>query len=550
MKTLLTTLNAKYIHKALALRLLYNATKKENDVIFKEFTIKDDIQKIVQEILNLKVDIVSFSIYIWNINEIKEVIEQLKKIKPTIKIIVGGPEVSYEIDHFLDHFEIDYAMSGEGEETLNALLKMIENNHFKSQPGISSKEERNKSIAPLVPIDLLESLDSPYVLQEDLQDMDKRILYFETSRGCPYRCAYCLSSLEKGLRFYTIPYLENQLEQILKTNVKTIKFLDRSFNASTKHALAILEIIKKMQRFDVSYQFEINGDVLDQKIIDFIHDFAPPGVIRFEIGIQSTYEPTNKIVQRYQDFERLKEVILQLQDKQIIDLHLDLIAGLPLETKDRFAKSFDDVFNLYPKELQLGFLKLLRGTSLRKNADQYGYIYEQDAPYELIKGNDLSQDDIAQIHLAEDMLEKYWNSGKFNETMKKIKDNIDSPFNFFLDFGKFYQKNEYKKIHYQNDELFTYLQQYCLSIQMDVEDELIIDYLTIARVKPKQWWQSRLNKNEYKPLIHKIIEKTELNAQDLFKYSKIEVLRNHIVIAVYKNFNTKIYKLDKKSFIM
>lgn len=217
----------------------------------------------------------------------------------------------------------------------------------------------------------------------------------------------------------------------LETDVKVIKLLDRSFNAKTEHALEILDFVFKHARPGVQLQFEINGDVLDQRIIDFINEEAPDGLLRFEIGIQSTYEPTNKVVRRYQNFERLCDVIKQLQQNHKIDFHLDLIAGLPLENLQRFSKSFDDVFRLYPKELQLGFLKLLRGTSLRNEANKYGYVYQQEAPYELIESHDLSKEDIEKIHLAEDMLQKYWNSGRMPITMNKVLRACASLFYFF-----------------------------------------------------------------------------------------------------------------------
>lgn len=452
MKTLITTLNSKYIHKSLSLRLLYVSTKDYHDVDFVEYTIKEDLDNIVADIIARKVQIVAFSVYIWNVELIKELCIKLKDQNKNLIIILGGPEVSYEIDYFLDNYEIDYIISGEGEIAFKQLLDCLEKEQEIFIQGVSSKS--NRDYHQTVPVDLkyLESLDSPYLLKRDLVDMSKRVLYFETSRGCPYQCQYCLSSLEKGLRFFSLDYLKKQLKLLMETDVKIIKLLDRSFNAKTDHALAILEFIFQHYCPGIQFQFEINGDVLDQRIIDYINKYAPEGLLRFEIGIQSTYEPTNEIVKRYQDFTRLSEVIKQLQTNHKIDFHLDLIAGLPLENLNRFAKSFDDVFSFYPKELQLGFLKLLRGTSLRKDADKYGYIYDINPPYELIASNDLSKEDIKKIHIVEDMLEKYWNSGKMPITMNKIMKQVDSPFYFFLDLGNYYKKHNYKHINYQNDE--------------------------------------------------------------------------------------------------
>lgn len=539
MKILITTLNSKYIHKSLALRLLYVATKDHHDVSFKEYTIKDDLDRIVHELLSLKIDVLAFSIYIWNVELIKEIIAKIKKERPELIIVIGGPEVSYEIDYFLDNFEIDYLISGEGEVAFKQLLDCLEAKQMVKIQGISTKDDRDYRQTKPVDLSYLETLDSPYLLECDLKDMANRILYFETSRGCPYRCQYCLSSLEKGLRFFSLDYLKKQLKMIIDSGVKTVKLLDRSFNAKTSHALAILEFIFKNYRPGIQFQFEINGDVLDQKIIDYINEFAPDGLLRFEIGIQSTYEPTNEIVKRYQDFNRLSEVIRQLQTNHKIDFHLDLIAGLPLENLERFAKSFDDVFAFYPKELQLGFLKLLRGTSLRNEANQYGYVYDDRPPYELIESNDLSKDDIKQIHLVEEMLEKFWNSGKMPLTLKKVISEVESPFYFFLDLGNYYLKHQFKMFKFQNDELFSYLNQF---LNGKYQDLLIEDYLRLAKVKPKRWWVSSLDKKQAKVVMHSLVEKYHLDQEVLFRYGLIEKISTGYIVAIYKDYQVTINK--------
>lgn len=542
MKTLITTLNSKYIHKSLSLRLLYVATKDHHDVDFVEYTIKEDLDKITADIIAKKVQIIAFSVYIWNVKLIKELCIRLKREDQNLVIILGGPEVSYEIDYFLDNYEIDYLISGEGEIAFKQLLDCLENNKEISIQGVSTKD--NRSYHQTVPIDLnyLEALDSPYLLERDFADMSKRVLYFETSRGCPYQCQYCLSSLEKGLRFFSLDYLKKQLELLMKTDVRIIKLLDRSFNANTQHALAILEFIFKHYRPGIQFQFEINGDVLDQRIIDYINKSAPEGLLRFEIGIQSTYQPTNKIVKRYQDFTRLSEVIKQLQTNHKIDFHLDLIAGLPLENLDRFAKSFDDVFSFYPKELQLGFLKLLRGTSLRKDAEVFGYIYDNNPPYELIASNDLTKEDINKIHIVEDMLEKYWNSGKMPITMNKIMRQVDSPFYFFLELGNYYKDHDFKQFNYQNDEIFKYLNDFLKSKYLN---DLIEDYLRLTKIKPKRWWKATMNKEDGRKIMHELIKEYGLNQEDLFRYSIIEKLDNYYLVATYKNYQSIINKYPK-----
>ena len=539
MKTLITTLNSKYIHKSLSLRLLYVATKEYHEVDFKEYTIKEDLDTIANDIIEQKVQVVAFSVYIWNVDLIKILIDKLKKMDPQLVIVIGGPEVSYEIDYFLDNFKIDYLISGEGEVAFKELLDCLETQQPINIQGISRKDKRDYQQTKPVDLQYLETLESPYLLKRDLADMDKRILYFETSRGCPYQCQYCLSSLEKGLRFFSLDYLKAQLSLLLDSGVKTIKLLDRSFNAKTAHALAILEFIFKHYRPGIQFQFEINGDVLDQRIIDYINDYAPRGLLRFEIGIQSTYEPTNEIVKRYQNFERLSEVIKQLQQNHKIDFHLDLIAGLPLENLERFARSFDDVFAFYPKELQLGFLKLLRGTSLRKEAEKYGYVYDENPPYELLYSNDLSPEDIGKIHLAEEMLEKFWNSGKMPITMNTVIRTVASPFYFFLDLGNYYLKQQFKMFKFQNDELFSYLDEY---LNRQYQDLLIEDYLRLSKIKPKRWWKARLDKSEARETMHYLIEKYDLDQEEVFRYGVVEKVTDGYLLAIYQNCQVSVKK--------
>lgn len=539
MKTLITTLNSKFIHTSLSLRLLYVGSKDSHDVDFKEYTIKDDLLHIRDDILAQNVDIVAFSCYIWNIEYIKTLCTLLKE-KQDVVIILGGPEVTYEPEYFIDHYDIDYVMSGEGELTFKQLLDCIEENREVNVCGVSYHEHITHEVSQ-VPMTYLESLDSPYNLPQDKENMSKRILYFETSRGCPFQCQYCLSSLEKGLRFFSKEYLTKQLDIILNSDAKVIKLLDRSFNANVDHALFILEYIFNHYKEGQQFQFEINADVFQQKIIDYIKDYAPKGLLRFEVGIQSTYEPTNKAVKRLQNFDRLSEVVKQLMEIGKCDLHLDLIAGLPYENYERFKQSFDDVFSFKAKELQLGFLKLLRGTSLRKNAELYGYKYDSHPPYEMIKNNVMSQNDIENIHLAEDMLEKYWNSGRFQRTMNAIMIDESSPFDFFHSLGVFYKDNGYKFIGYQLDELFLYLDTY---IDEKYHDLLIQDYLSLFKVKPKRWYQPTMNKEEKKEAIEYLIDTYHLSQEILYRYSLIEKLNNGYLVCIYKDYqcDMKLYK--------
>lgn len=541
MKTLITTLNSKFIHTSLSLRLLYVASKDEHDVDFKEYTIKDDIEHIVDDIIASCSDVIAFSCYIWNIEYIQKVSLLLKQKRPECIIIYGGPEVTYEPQYFIEHYPVDYVMSGEGERTFGELLTALENHQDVNVQGVSYQGHISHEIS-CVDLSYVESLDSPYQLPQDKGNMSKRILYFETSRGCPFQCQYCLSSLEKGLRFFSEDYLKKQLDVICHSGAKTIKLLDRSFNANVQHAIMILDYIFKNYQPGQQFQFEINADVLQQPIIQFIKDYAPQGLLRFEIGIQSTYEPTNKAVKRLQNFQRLSEVVKQLMADGKCDLHLDLIAGLPYETYERFQQSFDDVFQFRAKELQLGFLKMLRGTSLRNDADKYGYIYQQKPPYEMIENRWLSQEDVKKIHLAEDMLEKYWNSGRFVRTMNEVMNHENSPFDFFYRLGCFYQQHGYKKIGYQLDELFQYLDSFLNTAYY--HDLLIQDYLALFKIKPKRWYKATLTSQQRKDTMRMLCEEYHLDKELLFRYALVEKLHQGYLVVIYKDYECKmeIYK--------
>lgn len=539
MKTIITTLNSKFIHKALSLRLLYVACKDYHDVDFVEFTIKDDNDKIKASLLALNPTFLVFSVYIWNVEQTMALIQMIKQDYPLVKIIIGGPEVSYDVDHFLDNYPIDYLISGEGEIALKALLDCLESGREVAIAGISTPSNRSYQQTRLVDLNYLEKLDSPYVLAQDLKDMKNRILYFETSRGCPYQCQYCLSSLEVGLRFFSLEYLFGQLDAIIASGVKTVKFLDRSFNAKYEHARAILEYIVSKKDAGVIFQFEINGDVLDQRLLDFLVNQVPGDLVRLEIGIQSTYEPTNRVVKRFQNFDRLKEVIITLQKSHNIVLHLDLIAGLPLEKLSRFQQSFDDVFALQPKELQLGFLKLLRGTSLRKNYQEYGYEFDPKAPYEITKSADLSGRDIQKIHLVEQMLEKYWNSGRFESTMNAIYNRYPSMFDFFLRLGEFYQLSQFKRIGYQLDELYHYLWKFLQQDNHDLFKELVCDYFINAKVKPKRFYPPTITTGQAKKLLHYLVGQGH-NQELLFRYSLVEKVGNEYIVGIFKDYRVQL----------
>jgi anaerobic magnesium-protoporphyrin IX monomethyl ester cyclase len=388
MKVHLTTFNAKYIHTSMALRWLYVVNKDRFDLSFSEYTIKESVSVVADNILEGGYDVVGISVSIWNVKQSRELAKILKEQNPDIIIITGGPEVSYEPQFFINNWDVDYVVSGEGEFVLGQLLDALQKGNNLNIDSVSSKYNISYKTAQADITELIK-FPSPYRLEFDNNERRNRITYFETSRGCPYFCQYCLSSLEKGVRYFPGEYIVENLKYLIDSDVKQIKFLDRTFNLNKKHTMTVFDFLIENHRPGLNCQFEIYADLLNDETIEYLNSKVPKNYFRFEIGIQSTHEPTNVAVKRNQNFSLLSSNIEKIMKGDVIDLHLDLIAGLPFETFDRFRKSFNDVFRLRAKEVQLGFLKLLRGTNLRRDALIYGYKFYNEAPYEII-GDDFS----------------------------------------------------------------------------------------------------------------------------------------------------------------
>jgi len=533
MKTVLTTLNAKYIHTSLALRWLYVANKERFNISFKEYVIKEDTSNIADDLLASDPDIIGIGIYIWNVEKSAELISILKTRKPALIIIVGGPEVSYEPEYFLKSRQIDFVISGEGEFVLGELLSAIENNQSDNNILISidsvSSHYQISRIVAKADLKKLAELPSPYMLEEDSTERRNRLIYFETSRGCPYQCGYCLSSLEKGVRYFPHDYIFRNLEYLINNDVRQMKFLDRTFNLNKNHTQAIFDFLIEKYKPGISLQFEIYADLLDNRMIDYLNSHLPTHYFRFEIGIQSTYEPTNQAVNRKQDFELLAGNIRKLTNGEKIDLHLDLIAGLPYETYDRFRKSFNDVFALGAKEVQLGFLKMLRGTSLRHNAGEYGYTFNEKAPYEICSNNDITVKDIQRIHAAEHALEKYWNSGKFKRTMQTILETNYKGryFELFDEIGQYYVQHQLPEHGYHLEDVFRNLHHFFLSQNIDLFNELREDYYSCFKIRPHGFWENPMDKKVRKKLLYQIG-----NDKDFLKHYKLNrrIIEKHTAI--------------------
>lgn len=543
MKTILTTLNAKYIHTSLALRWLYVANKDRFDISFKEFVIKEDVERIADELLASDPNIIGISVYIWNVDKSERLISILKERRPGLIIILGGPEVTYEPEFFLKHWNIDYIVSGEGEFVLGDLLAAIEHKQSTEIEGVSSIQNISRAVVK-ADLNKLATLPSPYTLDGDKADIRNRLVYFETSRGCPYQCQYCLSSLEKGVRYFPQEHIFGNLQYLIDNGAKQVKFLDRTFNLNKEHTKAIFDFLIGNYRPNLSLQFEIYADLLTDETIDYLNSKLPTDYFRFEIGIQSTYEPTNIIVKRKQNFPLLAENIRKLMNGGKIDLHLDLIAGLPHETLERFIKSFNDVFDLKGKEVQLGFLKMLRGTALRRNADKYGYIYSKEAPYEIEGNNDISKEELERIHDAEHALEKYWNSGKFSRTMNILTaaHYKGKYFELFDEIGQYYNQNRLPHHGYQLEDVFSNLHNFLRSKSIDLFEELRTDYYCNFKIRPHGFWKDKMDKKERKQMLYQIgndkpfLKQYKLSRKIIEKQTVIDPLDNNEYLLTVFNF--------------
>ncbi|MEK3974305.1 B12-binding domain-containing radical SAM protein [Psychrobacillus sp. FSL K6-1267] len=522
MNIILTTLNAKFIHTNLALRCLKAYAEPEYSPLIVEYTIKDPTFNIVADLYQKKPSIVGFSCYIWNIEETIKVIKMLKTVDPSITIILGGPEVSYDTNVWLRQVkEIDYIVVGEGEQAFKETLDFLsDKKDVKDVPGLAYVQNDKFILNPLPPkLDLRES-PSPYRFEEDLAYLSKRIVYIETSRGCPFSCQFCLSSIEVGVRYFNREKVKEDIRYLMQNGAKTIKFVDRTFNISRSYAMEMFQFLIDEHLPGVVFQFEITADIMRPEVIQFLNDNAPAGLFRFEIGVQSTNDLTNELVKRRQNFEKLKRTVTMVKSGGKIDQHLDLIAGLPEEDYTSFRRTFNEVFEMRPEELQLGFLKLLRGTGLRVEAEKYGYVYVDQAPYEIFSNNVLSFNDILRIKQVEDVLEKYWNAHRMDQTLEFLFNHIfETPFDFFQQFGTFWEDKNWSRIGHQLEDLYTRLFDFLGNLEgiplNTVKSVMKLDYLSKQKFQPrKPWWENDMSKEEQSAIYKLLLESPSIAGKE------------------------------------
>ncbi|MCC0703961.1 B12-binding domain-containing radical SAM protein [Clostridioides sp. ES-S-0049-02] len=557
MKILLTTLNSKFIHTNLAIRYLKEFVRNLLEVDMKEYTINNDLDYILKDIYKNEYDIILFSTYIWNIGDIVKLCDNLKKIRPNTKIALGGPEVSYDSYEAMKKYDfVDYILYGEGELIFRELVL-----HLKGKKEIKSVDglvyRQGCEIIVNKPMELLQNLDeipSPY---ENLnpKEYENRIVYYESSRGCPFNCQYCLSSTIPGLRYFSLDRIKRDLKALIDARVSQIKFIDRTFNANKKVAMEIMDFLMKNDNGYTTYHFEVTAYLIDDKMLEFLAD-CKEGLFQFEIGVQSTNEKTLDAVGRRDDFKKLSHVVQTVASYRNIHQHLDLIAGLPYEDYESFENSFNDVFNLGIEHLQLGFLKMIKGTGMRKVADEHGFKYKDYAPYEFLYNNYISYEETLKLKDIEDVLERYYNSKNFVLSMRYIigKFYKQSPFKFFETFAKYFDENGYFDLAQGKNQLYKILLDFYnekINIDNDVFNDILkYDYISLGKTSNIPQFFNKLDVDDFKNRCHVFLQDNDnlstylpnfvdKPAKHIIKYVHFEPFKFNIV-DLKNNINTEI----------
>ncbi|HAQ56434.1 MAG TPA: B12-binding domain-containing radical SAM protein [Acholeplasmatales bacterium] len=548
MNIVLCAIDAKFIHTNVALRLLKANCPLPCELF--EFTIKSDEDTIVSTILAAAPDLVAFSVYIWNVEIVRRVADAIRK-RSSAKIVAGGPEVAHDAGRFLADCPFDFVVRGEGERAFARLVTALaDGSSFRDIPNLAYWDGSTERINPIEPIADLAGIASPYRFTADEKDIPRKIQYLELSRGCPFSCAYCLAPLDGAVRFFPLPRIKDEILALQERGARTFKFLDRTFNVRPEVATDLFDFIIRNRRDGVVFQFEITGDILPDAIIRHLNDVAPPGLFRFEIGIQSTNDATNRAVARTQDNARLFKNIRALVAGGRVTIHLDLIAGLPEEGLDSFIRTFDDSFALFAPELQLGFLKMLRGTPLRRDAARLGYEYDPNPPYQVTKSAVLSAVDLDRIACVEAVLEHFWNRGFMPEAMKMMHACVPSMFFWMESLYAFLLDRGFSFLRHQIFEMFALIDAFAQKTipagYANVHDALVRDYLERAEARPKPWWTVREERREQKSALlqraHAIDPSIPLD--DYFKYGVVAPYAGGYLAAVYRPSGKSMIRFD------
>ncbi|EOU2037800.1 MAG: DUF4080 domain-containing protein [Clostridium perfringens] len=548
MKILLTAINSKYIHSNLAVRYLKAFTKDldfQGDI--KEFSINDRVENILEGIIEEKPDVVAFSCYIWNMEFVNRLAELIKLVDPKIEILYGGPEVSYEGKEFLENHEGEYVIVGEGEKTFREfVLYKLGEGKIEDIKGLNYKRDGKVFENPKRPEMDMNELVFPYTYEEDINN---KIVYYEASRGCPFKCKYCLSSVMHGVRFLDVERVKKELKYFMERGLKLVKFVDRTFNCNREYTVELLKYLSE-QDTETRFHFEVAADLLTEEQIEILNN-APKGRFQLEVGVQTTNNEVLHNINRYITYENIKEKVLKVAAGKNVMQHLDLIAGLPGEDLESFKKSFNDVHDIRPDEIQLGFLKLLKGSSMREEAKKWGIVYSPYAPYEIIRSKDISYEELLLLKKVEAMVDKYYNSCKFNNVIKFFLNIYEKPFDFYYDLAMFFEEKGNFKRSIGNVEYYKILLDFYLE-KIGGEDEglfkevLKFDYLCFNK---KRWLPDFL--------VRTITKEDEQNIKDSFDrqmpFKKAHIEKFEIDIINYIkngeiNFEPKYLIFDEMNF--
>lgn len=540
MKILLAACNAKYIHSNLA---VYDLKAYSSDydeyVILREYTINQPKDEILKDIYSSGADVVCFSCYIWNISFVRELIRDLVKILPKTAFWAGGPEVSYDAEKFLTEMpEMTGVMVGEGEKTFHDLLEFYIDGKDSLEEISGIAYRTGDKIIHNGWRELMDLSAIPFVY-EHLEKFENRIIYYESSRGCPFSCSYCLSSIDKKLRFRDLELVKKELQFFLDHRVPQVKFVDRTFNCKHEHAMTIWKYILEHDNGVTNFHFEISADLLREEEMELMSQMRP-GLIQLEIGVQSTNPETIRAIHRHMDLKKLEHCVNRVHSFRNIHQHLDLIAGLPYEDYDTFHQSFNDVYQMKPDQLQLGFLKVLKGSLMQKEAEVYGIVYKEKEPYEVLSTNWLTYGEVLKLKMVESMVEVYYNSGQFWHTLEYLVPFEKDAFTFYEKLGSFYEKKGYSEISHSRMRRYEILLEY-LQEETDVPTEvatqkMLYDLYLREKLKKrpvfapdqKQYetavWNYRKN-NQVSKTAH--IEVFENGTVILFDYEKRDPLSNN-----------------------
>ena len=490
MKILLVACNAKYIHSNLAVYdLQAYASDYADHIVLKEYTINQQKDDIMRDIYLEHPDVVCVSCYIWNLSFVKELMADLIKILPGADFWAGGPEVSYDAEKFLtENSEFKGVMVGEGEETFKELAGYyVEKNpqDLKDMTGICYRD--GDQIIHNGWRQIMDLSSIPFIYK-DLSEFKNRIIYYESSRGCPFSCSYCLSSIDKKLRFRDTETVKKELQFFIDNKVPQVKFVDRTFNCKHDHAMAIWKYINEHDNGVTNFHFEISADLLREEELQEMSTMRP-GLIQLEIGVQSTNPDTIKVIHRTMDFEKLKGIVDRIHSFGNIHQHLDLIAGLPYEDYDSFRHSFNDVYALKPQQLQLGFLKVLKGSHMMEMCREYGIVYKTQEPYEVLSTKWLDYDHVLKLKTVENMVEVYYNSGQFQNTLEYLENFFQDAFSIYERLGSFYMEKGYGDVSHTRMRRYEILLEFLEDvpeISMDqVKDQMVYDLYLRENLKSR-----------------------------------------------------------------